>query len=570
MLTALLLATTLAANLAKAANDHNFSGVILLADHGKIEMQKAWGFQDAAQKVPNNVDTKFNLGSINKIFTQVAIAQLAAAGKLQLDDTMRKHLPDYPSPVADEITIRELVDHRSGLGDFFGPEFRAAPPSKIRKLSDYLPLFVNKPLEFKPGTDQRYSNAGYIVLGLIIEKESGQSYYNYVRNHIFKPLRMTNTDSYAIDDKVANRAEPVSKNGPAGLPGRGSSAGGGYSTAGDLLRFANALQSGKLLDAKWTDWVFHGSEHRLAIAGGSPGVNGVLMIAPPHTLIVLANQDPPAAMQIAEASGLMPQGRRVGAAPPTPDEVLMHGPVDVPMTFETHVPAIEATINGKGPYRFEIDTGFGGMAEVSAELAKTLNLPVIGEALAGDPSGRAPKSRRILRAESLDIETLHFGGLQIIEGCGNILGLGLFRSLVVTFDYPHGRFKVRAGSLPADAMTYTAQRGVPSIEVDVAGQKFNVDIDSGSPGELTLPLSAARSLPLASAPQLVGKGMTADGPFDVYAAPLNGDAHIGPAVLNDPRIDFVGVFPVGNIGSRFLNKYAVSFDPANMRMAISK
>jgi predicted aspartyl protease len=275
-------------------------------------------------------------------------------------------------------------------------------------------------------------------------------------------------------------------------------------------------------------------------------------------------------MQIAEASGLMPRGRRVGAAPPGPDSVLMHGPVDVPMTFETHVPAIEAMINGKGPYRFEIDTGFGGMAEVSEELAKTLGLPVIGEALSGDPSGRAPKPRRILRAESLDVDTLHFGGVQIVEGRNNILGLGLFRSLVVTFDYPNSRFKARAGSLPADAMTYTAEHGIPSIDIDVAGQKFNVNIDSGSPGELTLPLSAAKSLPLASEPAVVGKAVTADGPFEIYAAPLKGEAHIGAAVLTDPRIDFVPVFPIGNLGSRFLKHYAVSFDPANKRMTISK
>src|SRR4029077_18041 len=180
----------------------------------------------------------------------------------------RKHLPDYPSPIADKVTIRQLIEHRSGMGDFFGPEYLATPPSKIRKLSDYLPLFVNKPLEFEPGTDQRYSNAGYIVLGLIIERESGRSYYDYVRDHIFKPAGMKDTDSYAIDEKVPNRAVALTKHESTELPGRGSSAGGGYSTAGDLLRFAQALRSGKLLDEKWTGWVFRDDKQRkLAIAG---------------------------------------------------------------------------------------------------------------------------------------------------------------------------------------------------------------------------------------------------------------------------------------------------------------
>src|SRR5712692_886096 len=162
-----------------AAAEKNFSGVVLLAENGNQIMLRAWG--DGIR-----VDTSFNLGSINKIFTQVAIGQLAAAGKLSLTDTIRKHLPDYPSPVADKITLQQLIEHKSGLGDFFGPEYLAAPPSSLRKLSDFLPLFASKPLEFEPGSSQRYSNAGYIVLGLIIERLSGETYYDYVRDHITK------------------------------------------------------------------------------------------------------------------------------------------------------------------------------------------------------------------------------------------------------------------------------------------------------------------------------------------------------------------------------------------------
>jgi CubicO group peptidase (beta-lactamase class C family) len=248
-------AGALEATVDRAAADGKFSGVVLLAKEGKPVMLRAWG--DG-----NRTDTKFNLASINKIFTQTAIAQLAAAGKLSLNDTVRKHLPDYPSPVADKITVQQLVDHKSGLGDFFGPEYLAAPPSSIRKLSDYLPLFVDKPLEFEPGTEQRYSNAGFIVLGLIIERVTGQSYYDYVREHIFKPAGMKDTDSFAIDAKVPNRATPVTKRGSTQLPGRGSSAGGGYSTAEDLLRFSQALRADKLVSKTWTDWIFRGNEQR--------------------------------------------------------------------------------------------------------------------------------------------------------------------------------------------------------------------------------------------------------------------------------------------------------------------
>ena len=178
---ALLIASTLvaaepvaqiAAAVDKAVAEDRFSGVVLLARDGTSIMSRAWGMADPAKGIANRPDTKFNLGSINKFFTHVAIGQLAAAGKLSLNDTIRKHLPDYPSPAADKITIEQLLQHRSGLGDIFGPKFLASHAS-LRKLSDYLPLFVDKPLEFEPGSDQRYSNAGFVVLGLIIEKISG-------------------------------------------------------------------------------------------------------------------------------------------------------------------------------------------------------------------------------------------------------------------------------------------------------------------------------------------------------------------------------------------------------------
>src|SRR5258708_33658040 len=204
----------------KAVAEDRFSGVVMLANDGKPLLAGAWGMADPAKGIANRPDTKFNLGSINKFFTKIAIGQLAAAGKLSLDDTIRKHLPDYPSPVAGKITIAQLIEHRSGLGDIFGPKFMASHAS-LRKLSDYLPLFAVAPLEFEPGTSQRYSNAGFVVLGLIIERVSGQTYYDYVRDHITKPAGMNDTASYAVDENVPNRAIGQTKRGPEGpLPQR--------------------------------------------------------------------------------------------------------------------------------------------------------------------------------------------------------------------------------------------------------------------------------------------------------------------------------------------------------------
>ena len=120
----------------KAAAEDRFSGVVLLAKDGQPVMTRAWGYADAAKTTPNRIDTKFNIGSLNKFFTQVAIGQLAAAGKLALSDTIRMHLPDYPSPAADKITIQQLIDHRSGLGDTFGPGFGPSR-AKLRTLADF-------------------------------------------------------------------------------------------------------------------------------------------------------------------------------------------------------------------------------------------------------------------------------------------------------------------------------------------------------------------------------------------------------------------------------------------------
>jgi CubicO group peptidase (beta-lactamase class C family)/predicted aspartyl protease len=578
---------SLTAAVERAAAQDQFSGVVLLVKDGKPILSKAYGMADPSRDLPNRIDTKFNLGSINKIFTQVAIAQLAAAGKLSLDDTIRKHLPDYPSPIADKITIQQLIEHRSGLGDIFGDRFFGAR-SSLRKLSDYLPLFADKPLEFEPGADQRYSNAGYIILGLIIERISGRSYYDYVREHIFKPAGMKDTDSFAIDEQVANRAVGQTKRGPEGppperqsnkdtLPARGSSAGGGYSTAEDLVRFTKALVANKLTPKKWTDWLLH-SRQSLAVAGGAPGINAVLEMEPTYTLVVLSNYDPPAAETVAKSFRVAQTGLRM-VRPEPPGEVLIRGPVQLSWTMQGHLPIIEAKINDKGPYRFAIDTGFGGNMQISSALAEQLGLPIQGEIVGGDPSGKNTRTMKFAQAESVDVGSAHFGQVNVAIGdaaqraeADGIIGLNLFNSLLVTFDYPNWKFELRGGTLPAGdgVLSYTAEHGVPTIEIDVAGQKFKADIDSGSPAEVTLPLNAAKSLSLSEEPRVVGHARTVSNSFDVYGAALKGDVRVGDIVLTNPRLDFVEIFPIGNVGSRFLRNLVVTFDPKNHRVRFAK
>ena len=294
--------TTSLDSLSKAGQ---FSGVAVLAKNGVPVFQHAYGMANRERGIANNTETAFNLGSINKAFTQIAILQLRAAGKLDLDSTVAKYWPDYPNQeVAQKITIRQLLRHTSGIGgNIFDPP-AGGKRNDIRTLKDYLPLFVNRPLAFEPGSRNAYSNAGYVVLGLLIERLSGQDYYTYVREHIFKAAGMTRTASYAVDslppntaigytrgDEDAPASAPLRANS-GDLPGRGSSAGGGYSTAQDLLRFLQALRENRIPS---------GMPSGLGIAGGSGGINALVEGGLPggYDLIVLANLDPPTAERVA-------------------------------------------------------------------------------------------------------------------------------------------------------------------------------------------------------------------------------------------------------------------------------
>jgi D-alanyl-D-alanine carboxypeptidase len=298
----------------RAAKDE-FSGVVLLARGGHPFFQQAYGMADRELAVPNTLETKFNIASIGKVLTSAAIARLVRDGKLSLNDTIRKVLPDSKLPSADRITARQLLEMRSGLGDIFGPEYAATPKNRLRSLADYLPLFEKKPLRFEPGAGREYSNAGYVVLGLIIEKISGQSYYDFVRERVLAPAGMTSTGWWGLDEVVPGRAVGYTRNGEPGpspdsarrsnfytLPARGSSAGGGYSTAGDLLKLALALSDGRLELAEGAAAGVpaskrHGSD---GFAGGSPGVNATLEIDYERGLqiVVLTNDDPPGAERV--------------------------------------------------------------------------------------------------------------------------------------------------------------------------------------------------------------------------------------------------------------------------------
>jgi CubicO group peptidase (beta-lactamase class C family) len=307
------------------ARTDEFAGAVLVARHGKVLLQDAWGQADRKAGVANTPTTRFRIGSMNKMFTAVATLQLVEAHKLALDDPIGKHLPDYPNKqVAAKVTVRHLLTHTGGTGDIFGPEFDQHR-LQLREHRDYLKLYGSRGLSFEPGARFEYSNYGFVLLGALIEHVTGGSYDDYVRDHIFRPAGMRSTGALPESVVVSDRAVGYLRPSPGSewvpntdtLPWRGTSAGGGYSTVEDLLRFAQALESGTLLSeatlAEATrphqqqygfgfDVQGQGRLGSYGHGGGAPGMNGELRVFPQlgYVVVALSNLDPPAASELVE------------------------------------------------------------------------------------------------------------------------------------------------------------------------------------------------------------------------------------------------------------------------------
>jgi CubicO group peptidase (beta-lactamase class C family) len=594
------------ARYAKQLHDaKHFSGVVLAARAGKVAVERAYGLANMAAKTPNTLDTRFNIGSINKVFTKVAIAQLAEAGKLTLDDTIRTHLPDIALAAADKITISQLLEHRSGMGDIFGAKYDAAPPSRLRELADFVPLFAAEPLGFEPGSSKRYSNAGYVTLGLIVERLSGEKYRDYVAKHIFAPAKMTSTGFWAVEEQVARRAIGYTRSARDGelpalvpntehLPGRPSSAGGAFATARDLLRFWDALAADKLLSPKWTNWMINRSftdarrSPSIGWAGGADGINAMIEIGEGWVVVAMANLDPPSASTVARGAMAIIRGRAEPADAPGGMRRPPSGPattelardVAVPAGMSGHLLTIEAKLDGKGPFRFVVDTGSAGMLRITSAMQHTLQLAQVGEARVGDPSQKNMITRPVVRVGSIEIAGARFTGVEATVGdrpgggdLSGVIGLGLFANLTATLDYPRQELRLSRQPLAAGGshvIAYTVEHGVPVIDIQAGGVAMKVDVDSGSPAILSVPAAWATKLTFTSAPRVVGKGRTVNNEFEIRAADLRGDLDVAGFTLSSPRVDIVDHFPVANLGSRFLRQYAVTFDIVNRRMALTR
>ncbi|HEU5137165.1 MAG TPA: serine hydrolase domain-containing protein [Steroidobacteraceae bacterium] len=320
---------TLRAEVAKRTAADKFSGAVLLSRGDAVLLREAYGLADRNQKIPNTVDTRFRTASMGKMFTAVAVLRLVQEGKLKLSDPIGKIVQALAGKPAANVTIRQLLTHTAGTGDFYGPRLEENR-SKLLVHDDFIKIFGDDALLFKPGEKYGYSNMGYILLGAAIEHASGKSYYDYIQETVFTPAGMTHSDLAPVEVSMTGRASGYYR--PPGthewLPAieplayRGDGAGGAWSTVDDMAKFFSALRANRLLSEKYTQLMFapreklwpgnefgHGifiesypwSGRSLGHSGGEQGSNaeGWFMPDSGYVLVVMSNFDPAAATNVA-------------------------------------------------------------------------------------------------------------------------------------------------------------------------------------------------------------------------------------------------------------------------------
>lgn len=259
-----------------------FSGVVMLAKDGEVIYKKTAGYADWENKTPVNLQTLFNIASIGKMFTATLIMQLEKEGKLNMNDALNKYLNIFPDEIGNKITIKLLLEMKAGLGDYFASPYYRRNFEKFTTVDAYLNLIKDEPLLYEPGQGQEYSNSGYAVLGGVIEKITGKSYEQNLKERIFEPLGMKNSYYKQFKDKLENRAFATNINFAGNKrnmreEASPSPAGGIYTNAEDLLKMDAYLKSSKLL----------GDGIR---AGGTPGWNSIFgQYKNGYTLIILSN-----------------------------------------------------------------------------------------------------------------------------------------------------------------------------------------------------------------------------------------------------------------------------------------
>ena len=249
-----------------------FSGVVSLAglDSEVVLYEQGFGFAIRSEKIPNKVDTRFQMASGCKVFTSVAICHLIEQGKLGFG-TLLSECIDIAFPTfASDITIHHLLTHSSGIPSYFeedlDPDYEAVwqnlPQYKVRNPKDFLPLFQHKSMKFRPGERFEYNDGGYILLGLVIENLTGKKFTDYIQETVFEPAGMSDSGYFYTDQLPGRTAYAYIKNEDGtwrtnffAVPIIGAPDGGAYTTAPDMVRFWKALIGNKLLNEETTNFL---------------------------------------------------------------------------------------------------------------------------------------------------------------------------------------------------------------------------------------------------------------------------------------------------------------------------
>ncbi|ASK60769.1 penicillin-binding protein [Virgibacillus phasianinus] len=251
-----------------AAMDTDFSGTVYMKKGNNVIHQSAYGYANRAERIANNVDTRFGVASGCKLFTAIAICQLVEQGRLSFHTRLKDCLTiDFPN-LDESVTIHHLLTHSSGIADYFDEEemddfeelWKNQPSYLLKKTTDFLPMFQDKDRMFQAGEKFHYNNAGYIVLGLIIEQCTGRSFTDYVESAIFRECGMYNSGYFSLDGLPENTAngyidkeDGTWRTNQFSIPIKGGPDGGAFITAPDMLKLWEDLFSHQLLSKKYTD-----------------------------------------------------------------------------------------------------------------------------------------------------------------------------------------------------------------------------------------------------------------------------------------------------------------------------
>ncbi|GLI02311.1 serine hydrolase [Phytohabitans aurantiacus] len=280
--------------LSQLAAEGRLSGTVLLAHKGKTVLERAYGMANARTSVRNGPDTAFALASVAKLFTAIAVSQLAERGQVDFGQTIGAYLDGFPASVAGSVTVHHLLTHTSGMGNFQdSEEFRAnvaSWTSGAAMLDGIMGVVRETELRFAPGTRHDYSNSGFVTLGAIVQAVSGQPFYDYIREHVFAAAGMTRTDYYTLpqrltDDRIARPYALLSTGERVDTLERpdlfwagfiGEPAGDAFASARDMARFARALTGNRLLGPAYTTLAVTGKHPLPRNPGTPPGA------IPPH------------------------------------------------------------------------------------------------------------------------------------------------------------------------------------------------------------------------------------------------------------------------------------------------